>query len=254
MALTPIDNYNEIAIEKAALETEAWQKVNNLKAFLFHQNDINCLLQNPKAVGVRFYMGLEVEENEDGTNAYIPDMMIVGANNSGDDLVSEKGPSGVYNFALPCPRACAIKSPLLHDDISDTTTMNLCNESSKTITFSTEDECKILENSISLATAIERTERWQTYNVLRSILLGKEDLAAIFTEYNVTSLRVYFAYSENGLHRIILIGATEAVDENGNSYYEDVEREFLYTNDLAPCTMTHTETCASGSPLCHGCS
>lgn len=258
MTLEAIENYGEVTIDIASEETEVWQKTNNLKAFLFHKNDIDCLFQNKAAVGVRFYMGLEIEESAEENTIYTPDMMVVGADSSGHDLVNEEGVSGVYNFALPCPRACDTDSPLFYNG-DDSTTKNLCAASEHTYKFSTADTCNILEYSISLNTAIKRTERWQTYNVLRSILVWKEDVYKIFEEYSseeqtINALRIYFAFSKSGLHRIIFIGAEEATNGEGELYYADVPRAYLYTNDLAPCTMTHTKTCASESPLCHGCS
>ncbi|MBC8756233.1 hypothetical protein H2O64_16270 [Kordia sp. YSTF-M3] len=250
MALEPIENFDEIEIEDASDQTAAWQEKNSLKAFIFHQNDIDCLLDNEVAIAVRFYMGIRTCDSDTERTTLVPDMMVVGADSDGNDLIEEEGVSGIYNFALPCPRACDPGSVLFHKEYASTIT---CGETEKTVVHSTDDTCNILAYSISLDTAFVRTKLWQDQNALRSILIGKEDLSAIFKEYDATLIRIYFALGEDDLHRIILIGAEEATNDQGEKYYADIPREYLYTNDLAPCTTTHTNTCAKDSPLCHGC-
>ncbi len=264
MALELIDNFNQIPLVEASVFTENWRKENVIKAFLFHKNDIECLSQETNVVGVRFYIG--IVNNENSTDE--PDMIVVGVDSENRDIIypleeeateTENELSGVYDFALPCPKLCDPKSCLfdstncLPDSIgtvdSDFTTGTT--GTMRTVQHSTEDECLIELGAISLEDAIERVSIWQCdmNQELVSIYFNIEDLNSVFEYFeSANALRVYFGL-ENGVHRVILIGASNETE----AYYEDVETEFVYVNTAAPCTGNGELSCAVNRTLYRSC-
>lgn len=102
----------EITLEKASEETYAWQASNKiLAAFLIRKNDIECVLNEEAATSVRFYMGIKEIDT--------PDMLVVGVDKNNNDIIDKslEATSHVYDFAVPCPRLCDEKSPLLNTSI-----------------------------------------------------------------------------------------------------------------------------------------
>ncbi|AXG71034.1 hypothetical protein KORDIASMS9_03289 [Kordia sp. SMS9] len=264
MALELIDNFDQIPLAEASVFTENWQKENVIKAFLFHKNDIECLSQQTDVVGVRFYIGIVANENSTDE----PDMIVVGVDSKNRDIIyppeeastktkTEDEVSGVYDFALPCPKLCDPKSCLfdsincLSDSIS-TIASSFTTETMRTVQHSTEDECLIELGAITVEDAIERVSIWQCdmNKELVSVYFNIEDLDSIFEYFeSANALRVYFGL-ENGVHRVILIGASNAVE----AYYEDVETEYVYVNTVAPCTGNGELSCAVNRTLYRSCS
>lgn len=254
MSLDPVDNFNVIPISVAAVLTENWQKENVLKAFLFHKNDIECLAQEEGVIGVRFYIGITKKEN--GEDA--PDMIAVGVNDLNEDIIYDTSESdtiddfsGIYDFALPCPKLCDPDSDLFSggSDVMRSSTSRTI----KTVKHSTEDECFINLGEISEQDAIDRVSVWQCdmEKSLISVYFNMEDLDAIFREFpTANALRVYFGIERN-VHRVILIGAKNS--EEDKAYYQDIDTGFVYANTTAPCTGNGEATCAIDSPLYKPC-
>ncbi|WP_046757243.1 hypothetical protein [Kordia jejudonensis] len=247
MALEPIDNFDEMKLGKAAVLTANWRKENVIKAFLFHKNDIECLAQEEGVVGVRFYIGITTKEN--GEDA--PDMIAVGVNDQNEDIINETSEaksidefSGIYDFALPCPELCDPESILFKaiGNVNPIRTTSMM----KTVQHSTENECFIKLGEISEQEAVDRVSIWQCEmnKELISIYFNIEDLDAVFNEFTIinedtNALRVYFGL-EDGVHRVILIGATNSV----NDYYSDIDTPEVYVNTAAPCTGNGEVSCA----------
>lgn len=249
MALEPIDNYDQISIGTAEIYARAWQERNDLKAFLFHRNDIECILSEQNAIAVRFYMGIK-EEN--GNKC--PDMMVVGVNEDNKDLISRSskdiGPTkaiktGVYDFTMPCPRTCDLRSDLYFRTGPGIIGGENCAPRDGDRTPSTKDECNIEGFQITVADARVSTLAWQTTFNLKSVLFKKEDLTKVYEQYGVDDIRVYFGLEDDGTERIILVG----VDSEGS---DDIkEGEDLYTNSSSLCTKKSVTSCSISSPLYH---
>lgn len=252
MALEPIDNYNQTNFDLARKYAEAWQETCDLKAFLFHRNDIECILSEKDAVAVRFYMGIK-EEGE----TKCPDMMVVGVDDKNKDLISLPGQdtgteikTGIYNFTMPCPRTCDDTSYLYFKTGPGIIGSEACASRDGDRIPSTGTACNIEGFQISRTEARASTVAWQTLFNLKSVLFKKEDLAAIYTELGVEDIRVYFGLDEEGKEHIILIG----VDANGFDDFEKNaagEYEDLYTNSNSLCTKESVTTCSVLSPLYH---
>lgn len=90
-----------------------------------------------------------------------------------------------------------------------------------------------------------RTKRWQDVSPLKSIVFTIDELQTVYNSYEVESIRVYFGLATSGMHTVIMIGV--------NSEGRDISRAILFKNSTAPCTTTHKDSCAVGSPLCHDC-
>lgn len=253
MLQEPIINFEQIPLTEAAVLTENWQKENVLKAFLFHKNDIECLAQQTAVVGVRFYPGI-VTNNEGEVE---PDMIVVGVNSLNQDLIYDNinaaeisEVSGLYNFALPCPKLCDPESELFHNGdeikVSNTRTSYM-----KTVQHSTEEECMINLGAISVEDAVNRVRIWQCdmNKELISIYFNIEDLDSIFRVFSdANALRVYFGL-EGEAHRVILIGASNSEKK----YYEDIKTEEVFVNVKAPCTGNGEGSCNVRSILYRPC-
>ncbi|WP_298425798.1 hypothetical protein [uncultured Kordia sp.] len=256
MALKTIGDFREIEIGFAADMTKAWQEKYLLKAFLFHENDITCLENESndeqKVIGVRFYMGIEK-----GSNGEEPDMMVVGVDEHHLDIITrtaeteEETVSGIYNFALPCPRLCDKESDLFWGIDSGTTSYE--SVITKTPYDATTSDCQIEKYSITNEVAIKRVTEWQCVknNELKSIYFDINDLKAIFNELgNPDAVRIYFAL-EDEAHRVILIGCKKS--DTVSDLYEDFDTEYVYINTAAPCTGNGELSCDITSELYRNC-
>lgn len=258
MALKTIGDFREIEIELAADITKAWQEKYLLKAFLFHENDITCLenesSEDQKVIGVRFYMGIEK-----GTNGNEPDMMVVGVDENHLDIINNDSVetttidtvSGIYNFALPCPRLCDKESDLFWGIENGTTSYK--SVITKTPYNFTTSDCQIEEYSITNEVAVNRVIEWQCVqnNALKSVYFDITDLKEIFKELgSPDALRVYFGL-EDDVHRIILIGCKKSDSVPG--LYEDFDTEYVYINTAAPCTGNGELSCDITSELYREC-
>lgn len=254
MALEAIENFDQITLVEASVLTRNWQKENFLKAFLFHKNDIKCLAQEEGVIGVRFYIGITKNEDEDD----MLDMIVVGVNSENQDvIISENEPkdligiSGIYDFALPCPKLCDPESDLFHLNVN--TAKNYTTKQVKTVQHSTENECNIELGEITEQEAIDRVKIWQCdmEKSLISVLFNIESLDAIFREFNqANALRVYFGL-EDGAHRVLLIGASDSSENE--AYYKDIMTPFIYVNTNAPCTGNGESSCDINSILYRPC-
>ncbi|WP_430413152.1 hypothetical protein [Kordia sp.] len=254
MLQEPIANFDKIKLGEAAVLTENWQKENILKAFLFHKNDIECLAQQTDVVGVRFYIGITEKEDEEAA----PDMIVVGVNALNEDVIYSDDStkdltevSGIYDFALPCPKLCDPESELFHGRTNQP--MKMTSTQLKTVQHSTEEDCMIDLGAISEQDAIDRVEIWQCKmeKELISIYFDIENLDSIFREFKeANALRVYFGL-ENGVHRVIIIGAKNS--ESNKAYYEDIQTEEVFVNTKAPCTSNGEGSCSIKSALFRPC-
>jgi uncharacterized protein YpmB len=254
MALVPINNYDLTPFTLVEKYAEAWQDVNDLKAFLFHRNDIECILNEKEAAAVRFYMGIK----ENGT-IKCPDMMVVGVNESNEDIISllpkDSGPeneirTGIYDFTMPCPRTCDLQSDLYFNTGPGTIGVVNCAARDVGRAPSTNDECNIEGFQISVADGSISTLAWQTLFNLKSVLFKKEDLAEIYAQLNADDIRVYFGLDAQGNERIILVG----VDAQGFDIFpkdENGVNEPMYVNSASLCTKSSITTCDVNSPLYH---
>lgn len=81
-----------------------------IKAFLIPGIDVTEVLAENGVQDVRAYIG--VDEN------HIPHLLIVGVDQNGndminnDELVNVKNGWNIYDFTMPCPNTCDVKSPL----------------------------------------------------------------------------------------------------------------------------------------------
>ncbi|MBD98728.1 MAG: hypothetical protein CMO34_02710 [Verrucomicrobia bacterium] len=75
------------------------QNPSSVKAFKIDQAEINEILAEPNAAGIRAYMGIDNNGNEK--------LIMVAVGNSGNDILNT-----VYDHALPCPAHCDDNSVL----------------------------------------------------------------------------------------------------------------------------------------------
>lgn len=251
MALKKLNTYESIKFTLAEKYAEAWQDQNDLKAFLFHRNDIECVLSEKNAIAVRFYMGLKVEGEKK-----CPDMMVVGVDDNNLDVINrkenptEQEPSGVYNFTIPCPRTCDELSDLYFHTGPGTIGSETCAIPAEGRTISTKTQCNIAGYQLLRDTAETATGEWQALFDLKSVRFEKEDLTEIFTQYNVDQIRVYFGLDLDNTERVIIVG----VDANDKDVFkEDAagKKEDLYINSNSLCTKTSVTTCDQTSWLYH---
>jgi hypothetical protein len=246
MALQATSNFEQVDVKIAAQYAEAWQETNDLKAFLFHKNDIECILSERNTSSVRFYMGIK----EEGENR-CPDMMVVGVNERNLDAISPTGViTGIYNFTMPCPRTCDLRSDLYFFTGPGIFGGDQCSIPGEGRTVSTETECNIAGFEISITEAAASTLAWQQNFNLKSVLFEKSDLDIIFDQYGVDQIRVYFGLDANNLERVILVG----VNANGIDVFPEDEfgvKQDLYMNQNPLCTQNSLTTCSVVSPLYH---
>jgi len=251
MALNLIDNFDTISVYDASILTEAWRTNHELKAFLFHKNDMECLANEEGTVGIRFYLAIDNSIDENAT----PDMLVVGVDSENNDMIScssdteDEEVSGVYDFALPCPKLCDPKSILFNNAVN--ASENSSSISSKKIEQISENDCVALEDSIPMNEAIKRVRAWQCglNEELVSVYFEIENLRDVFTNYeNTDSIRVYFGL-EDDLFRAILIGANkvEIKDDLYKDQYESTD-DLIYISVEAPCTKSGNEdSCVVGN-------
>ncbi|MFK7747922.1 MAG: hypothetical protein AB8B65_06015 [Kordia sp.] len=269
MALAPITNYDQIELDLAKKYAETWQETCDLKAFLFHRNDIECILSEKNAIAVRFYMGIKEEGD-----TKCPDMMVVGVYSNNEDIIitgpKSIGPNdeirtGIYNFTMPCPRTCDFDSELYFETGPEIIGSQNCAPRDGNRTPSTDSYCNIEGFQIGLIDAVKSTTAWQTLFNLKSVLFKKEDLTEIFAQLEANDIRVYFGLDETGTERIILVG----VDENGSDIFKEICEgencdhedctgencevliENLYINSSSLCTKESLTTCDESSELYH---
>ena len=239
MDLEAIANFTEITIALARIDTRKWQEKFDLKAFYFHRNDIECVLAEVEAKGVRFYMGIKEEDDKK-----CPEMLLVGVDEDGIDLIDTKGDnSRIYDFTLPCPRACDIISKLNWGIGPGYIGSDECSMPHEDRTPSTPDECNIAGFEVVLEDAEDAAENWQSEEDFNLISVGfhKDELLAIFTELSADAMRVYFALDATGQERIILVG----VNDDG----EDLTSDKLFINTIPLCTKDDVTACDTSSAL-----
>ncbi|MES2486091.1 MAG: hypothetical protein V4581_09135 [Bacteroidota bacterium] len=105
-----------ISLQTARDYAKKWRDPNHtydrtkLHAFLIPKENLQSLLDETPDTSVRAYIGID----EDGT----PKLMIVGTKynhqmETHDDMLpNSAAPGKIYDFTLPCPRACGYMSPL----------------------------------------------------------------------------------------------------------------------------------------------
>jgi len=106
-----------IPLEQAQEWSSRWKEggakflVNNvLKAFLIPGVDLKEVLAEEGVQDVRTYFGVDREGQ--------PHLMVVGVDENGNDmidedkLVNEQNGWHIYDFSLPCPTTCDVRSPL----------------------------------------------------------------------------------------------------------------------------------------------
>ena len=250
MALEAIKNFEEIGLTKAQDYTKAWQDHFDLKAFFFHKNDIECVIHEETAVGVRFYTGIE----DDGEKK-CPVMMLVGVNENGVDLINDESKiatssdneidTGIYNFTLPCPRTCDNTSALYFLTGPVVIGSALCGLPNEGRVPSTPNICNVKEYQISVTDAQNSAANWQEDFNLISVLFDKDELTALFNEFGVESMRVYFGIAEDGIHKIILVG----VNKKGLDKTDIELGDKLFINTIPLCTNNNATSCDTTSIL-----
>jgi hypothetical protein len=239
MSLEAIKNFQEISLGNARLDTKRWQDIFDLKAFYFHRNDIECVIQEVAAFGVRFYIGIREEET------VCPEMLLVGVGEEGNDLINTNDNainSRIYDFTVPCPRACDFISKLNWNTRTGIFSEN-CAPLYADRTPSTPTTCNIAGFEIELIKARNIVANWQTLeNVnLISVSFEKEELIQLFVQLNATAIRVYFGLDSAGFEKIILVG----VDDAG----QDLTDGKLFINTIPLCTKDNSTTCDTSSVL-----
>ena len=106
-----------ISLEQAQEWGKRWKEggakllvTNVIKAFLIPGIDLTEVLAEDGVQDIRTYFG--VDENEQ------PHLMVVGVDANGNDMIdqdkmiNEKNGWHIYDFSVPCPKTCDVKSPL----------------------------------------------------------------------------------------------------------------------------------------------
>ncbi|WP_299208097.1 hypothetical protein [uncultured Dokdonia sp.] len=227
-----MNQWNIITSEKATLLTAKWQEQNTLKAFLFHRNEIACIRAEKDAEKIHFYFGL---------NKGVVEMIAVGVAGDGEDIIGNDTNSKIYNFAMPCPSTCDMRSPLYHGAVIE----------NNPVTFRVPPEnlsCIERLQEISLNTAITWTLAWQKQHPLKSFLYDLNQLAIAMDRTESASIRVYFGLDEsnNKLPFSIMVGV--------NSKGEDDVTKILQINKTTLCSKENefSSSCNEKSPLYHG--
>ncbi|MBL0913770.1 MAG: hypothetical protein IBJ09_15495 [Bacteroidia bacterium] len=76
------------------------------RAFKVSKEDIIALTNQEGFCGIRVYLGKDTPDAEGDMR-----LVLVAVNEEGDDIIVEPNP-GVYDFSMPCPSTCDLKSPL----------------------------------------------------------------------------------------------------------------------------------------------
>jgi len=229
----PVDrnSWSVISLEKAELFTASWQYSNTLKAFLFHRNEIDCIRAEVMAEKVHFYLGL---------NDTTVEMIAVGVNSSGNDIIGNKDHSKIYNFAMPCPSTCDMRSPLYHGNIIKNNPVTFINPPDGL-------ECIERLQEIPKEEAFRWTLAWQKAHPIKSFLYDLDQLIRAMDMTASSSIRIYFGLDTKNDDKVcsIMVG----VNDNG----EDDVKALLQINKNAPCSKASkfSEVCDEKSPLYH---
>lgn len=108
---------NTIQVQQAMDWCQRWKEngsrflnENSLKAFLIPGIDLTQVLSIEGVQDVRTYFGVDRDN--------IPHLLVVGVDAEGNDLINSDELVNVqngwyiYDFTLPCPKTCDVKSPL----------------------------------------------------------------------------------------------------------------------------------------------
>lgn len=231
-----LNPWNEISMDKARKYTRRWQELYPINAFLFHRREIRRIKKQPDNKYIRFYMGLKDASDTSIANvAELIDMVAVGAMQSRVDNINKN--SGVFNFPMPCPSTCDMRSPLIHlaSNISEINETNKpCSELDATI------------EEISLDEASSWTLNWQQEYNIKSFLFNLEQLNMAMIKIGTDRVRIYFGMDkEDGIHAIMVgVNSTTCKDD---------ETDMLYINKVSPCEKQrdNLDICCSTSPLYH---
>jgi hypothetical protein len=188
-------------------------------------------------------------------------MLVVGVDSNNNDMIvcdseiETTEVSGVYDFALPCPKLCDPESPLFHG--GKITNTDYTTTAPKEVQHSTENECKIKEYAIDINTAMARVTNWQCKQAeqLVSVFFNIESLRELLISYinnykdrNIDAVRVYFGLDDVRL-KIFIIGAekTDDIYDKYKDVYTNRFTDIIYCSTTAPCTKNGNESsCASG--------
>ena len=100
-------NQNTIPVSQALDWVTRWRgssEVMPIKGFLIPGADLTEVLAEKGVVNTRAYMGM------DENNEY--HLLIVGVDDSGNDMLDEDQGQYVYDFTQPCPPICSATGPL----------------------------------------------------------------------------------------------------------------------------------------------
>lgn len=71
----------------------------------------------PQVESIRIYFGLKLLTAESGAQTLVPELVLVGVDAQGNDLIrcpaTGSVNNGTFDFAKPCPPTCQANSPLL---------------------------------------------------------------------------------------------------------------------------------------------
>lgn len=137
-----VKQYPAVSEEEAKLYIKTWAEFNKswetfshdpkdyIRAYLIPISDIEAMYkifnQQENIIGCRVYLGMEpVPQNTEPMQPGAMKLFMVPVageidSNSGSDILYDKSTnkSLIYDFSLPCPSTCDIKSPLYQEEKS----------------------------------------------------------------------------------------------------------------------------------------
>ncbi len=88
------------------VESDRFEMTNSFKGHYFGKNKLSAILGQTSCVGLRIYYATKIDENSVQT----PDLVIVGVNEDGDDILNH---DLFLDVSVPCPPLCADPSKSL---------------------------------------------------------------------------------------------------------------------------------------------
>lgn len=107
----PVVPGNTIPVSEAVIWATQWRANpdTTVKAFFIPKDDITDLLKDSSCIGIRAYLGLEIEGK---MAAHVPKLMLVNVEGNISSGGTDNINNGIFDFTQPCPSTCDVSSSL----------------------------------------------------------------------------------------------------------------------------------------------
>ncbi len=183
-----------LSLQTASKQTRAFRQTfpEATKAFYFGRHAIETLLSQPDVAGIRYYHGLDAEQNEH--------MVLIAVDALGNDMTD----GDIFQRGFPCPPWCAD-----YNALNSASVLAMKRKKADRAFTGMED------HSFTLAQAADLTSRFQAARNGRMAggVLNKDEIERTLAQKNAVGIRFYNTLDDNGNQGMLIVAATADMND-----------------------------------------